>query len=155
MPIGTDRRNGGAVSFLLSTRLGGKADRLYAQFLRYLVVGGIAFAVDFTVLILLTELAGIHYLASAGIAFCAGLLLNYVLCITWVFRSRTLQDTRTEFVVFSLVGVAGLGLTELILYAGTGRLGFDYRLSKIVAVATVLIWNFSARKLLLFRDGSR
>ena len=155
MPIIRTAITGGAVSSLLNRWLGGKADRLYAQFLRYVVVGGIAFAVDFTVLILLTELAGIHYLVSAGMAFCGGLLLNYALCIKWVFRSRTLQDTRAEFIVFSLVGVAGLGLTELILYAGTGRLGFDYRLSKIVAVATVLIWNFSARKLLLFRDGSR
>ena len=72
-----------------------------------------------------------------------------------MFHSRALQDTRVEFVIFSLVGVTGLGLTELILYAGTWKLGFDYRLSKIVAVAIVLIWNFSARKLLLFRDESR
>jgi putative flippase GtrA len=142
----------GTLPSLPKTWLRGRSDRLHIQFLRYVAVGGAAFVVDFTMLILLTELAGVHYLLSAGLAFCAGLLVNYALSIAWVFSSRMLRDRRAEFVIFALVGIAGLGLTELILLTGTEGLGLDYRLSKIVAVGVVLIWNFGARKFLLFRE---
>jgi len=45
----------------------------------------------------------------------------------------------------------GLVLTEVILWFGTDYLGMDYRLSKLIAVGSVFVWNFGARKLLLFR----
>ena len=42
------------------------------QFLRYALVGGVAFVVDFVSLHLLTENLGLHYLQSAALAFVLG-----------------------------------------------------------------------------------
>jgi putative flippase GtrA len=126
------------------------ADSLLGQFLRYLVVGGVSFLVDFGVLVLLTEALDIYYLTSAAVAFCCGLVTNYVLSITWVFSARSLASKRTEFAIFSIIGVIGLGWNELLLYLGTSVLGLDYRVSKLITVVIVLFWNFGMRKLILF-----
>lgn len=123
---------------------------LFDQFLRYLVVGGIAFVVDFGCLFTITEALGVHYLLSASIAFMAGLATNYVLSITWVFDTRRSQNGILEFAVFAGIGIIGLGLNALIMWVFTDLMLFHYLQSKIVSTAVVLLWNFLARKLLLF-----
>ena len=50
------------------------------------------------------------------------------------------------------IGVVGLGLTELLVWLFAIKLDWHYLLAKIAAVTTVFIWNFSAKKLLLFRN---
>ena len=126
---------------------------LAVQFLRYAVVGGVAFVVDFAVYVSLTEWAGLHYLVSAAVGFLCGLTTNYALSISWVFQNRSLKDARVEFAVFATIGVVGLGLTEGIMYLATEFVGFRYWISKLIAVALVLFWNFGARKVTLFRAG--
>ena len=130
------------------------ADSTRVQLMRYLVVGGVAFAVDFTVLVVLAESFHVGHLVAAGIGFFVGLLVNYQLSVVWVFRHRSLSNRYAEFVVFAMVGLIGLGWTELILFGGTDMLGLDYRISKILAVMVVLFWNFGMRKILLFRVGA-
>ncbi|HLH40233.1 MAG TPA: GtrA family protein [Bryobacteraceae bacterium] len=85
----------------------GASESTSIQFARYTVVGGIAFAVDFGVLFLLTRFAGIYYLTSATISFVLGLAVNYAL------SRRTMSNATLEFTMFALIGVAGLGLNEL------------------------------------------
>lgn len=120
------------------------------QFLRYVVVGGIAFAVDFGSLYLLTELAGIHYLVSALIAFVLGLIVNYLLSKSWVFDRRSMNDAATEFLVFAAIGVVGLGLNEMILWILSGKMHIHYMAGKAVSAGIVLVWNFGARRRALF-----
>lgn len=128
-----------------------KASRQTAvQLVRYAVVGGIAFVVDYGSLYLLTEFAGLNHLLSAAIAFTLGLATNYALSISWVFRDSRRSHGAVEFSVFALVGIVGLGLNEVVIWLGTDVLGFHYMLSKIVSTALVFFWNFFGRKILLF-----
>ena len=115
------------------------------EFYKYLLVGGIAFCDDYATLIVLTSGLGVYYLVSAAIAFCVGITVNYVLSIRWVFGHRALSDPRAEFVLFTIVGIVGLGLTEVCMWLGTDVLHLDYKWSKLVAVALVLLWNFGAQ----------
>lgn len=130
-----------------------RSNSILVQAARYGVVGLVAFLVDFGLLVLLTEVAGMHYLLAAVWGFLGGLITNYVLSIRWVFSNRVLGDKRAEFTVFALVGVVGLLITELVLWTGTEVLLLDYRISKILAVIIVLAWNFGLRKALLFRNA--
>jgi putative flippase GtrA len=120
------------------------------ELVRYAGASAAAFAVDFGLYVGLTELAGWHYLVSAAAGFCAGAVTVYGISIAWVFSERRLADSPWEFPVFWTVGLAGLALTELILYAATGVMGMDYRLSKLLAAAFVFFFNFGLRKRLLF-----
>jgi putative flippase GtrA len=140
------------VTTMLKALILDDTNTLAGQLARYLVVGAVAFGVDVSVLIGLTELLHWHYLSSAAAGFCCGLVTNYLLSITWVFRARALSDWRAEFAVFATIGIVGLGWNELLMYGGTDWLGLDYRISKLIAVALVLIWNFGMRKILLFRE---
>lgn len=127
-------------------------DRLSSQIVRYLFVGGLAFVADFAAMVGTTEGLGLHYSWGASIGFAVGLTVNYLLSIVWVFSRRSVGDGKLEFLIFALVGVVGLGLTQGILWVGEELLSVDYRIAKLAAVVLVLAWNFSARKFLLFRD---
>lgn len=127
-----------------------KTDNTLFQLIRYTFVGGFAFIVDFGTLFLLTEYLNLHYLVSAAIAFILGLVTNYFLSIVWVFTKHSVSDKRIEFIVFALIGLAGLGLNELFLWLFTDLAGMYYLISKILTAVLVYLWNFFVRKLILF-----
>jgi putative flippase GtrA len=128
----------------------GKTNNTLLQLIRYSFVGGFAFLVDFGTLAFLTEYFHIHYLVSAGIAFILGLIINYYLSVKWVFNTRAMENRWLEFLLFSLIGLVGLGLNELFLWILTDILFIYYLLSKIITTFIVYFWNFFARKVILF-----
>lgn len=125
---------------------------LIVQLLRYSVVGGVAFLVDYGSLWLLTEVVGLHHLVSAAIAFILGLVCNYVISTAWVFGESKVNNRWVEFAIFSIIGVIGLGLNELIIYLCTDVCGLHYMLSKIISTIIIFFWNFFARRFILFKS---
>ncbi|WP_272961322.1 GtrA family protein [Barnesiella viscericola] len=129
----------------------GTTDRLLVQFVRYFFVGGFAFIVDFGLLYILTEYAGLHYLLSATLSFISGLLVNYIISCIWVFSNSKFKNRLVEFLFFAAIGVVGLLLNDALIWLFTDCIGTHYMFSKIVAAAIVYLWNFFARKYLVFR----
>lgn len=136
-----------------------QTDRTHIQFFRYIFVGGAAFLVDFGSLFALTQLFGIDYsLIFAAIAFILGLIANYALSISWVFNKRTLSNMWSEFIVFAVIGGVGLGLNEFFIWLFPKYISLfvsnayvSLYISKIIAAALILFWNFFARKFTLFK----
>lgn len=126
------------------------AGGLGGEFLRYFLVGGLAFVCDTFTLFSLTHYLKINYLASGAVGFGVGTVVNYILSRNWVFQRRTLRNTPAEVTIFTLIGVVGLGLNELILWFFQSRLGIYYLFAKGVSGVTVFMWNFGARKVALF-----
>ena len=133
----------------------GSTQKWQLQLLRYCFVGGFAFLVDAGLLYVLTEYAGWHYLFSASLSFIAGLCVNYLLSISWIFKSSTYSNRTLEFVFFAIIGVVGLLLNELLLYMATDVLHLYYMLSKVIAAGIIMLWNFFARKYLLFNPQNK
>ncbi len=127
-----------------------KTESTIIQLFRYTFVGGLAFIVDFGTLFVLTEYFALHYLISAAIAFILGLLTNYFLSVNWVFSKRKIGNVRIEFLLFTIIGLIGLGFNELFLWVFTDLLSVYYLLSKIITAVFVYLWNFLARKYILF-----
>ncbi|MBP5467644.1 MAG: GtrA family protein [Candidatus Riflebacteria bacterium] len=150
------------------------------EFLRYIVVGGIAFVVDFGSLYLFKEFVFYKfaypnnvYLATA-VGFILGLIVNYVLSLKMVFTQAKDQgkgrDTKS-FIIFAIIGIIGLGLTQLGMYLGCDLLKpqldncltyigdlikfdlvkYGYLLVKCIVTAIVLLWNYAGRKIIIFR----
>ncbi|MDR2830489.1 MAG: GtrA family protein [Methanobrevibacter sp.] len=128
-----------------------KTDNVLIQFCRYILVGGVAFLVDLVFLYVFTEFLGIFYLLSATISFILGLIVNYILSLIWVFNKRKFKNRSHELAIFALVGVFGLGLNDVMIYCFTTYLGLYFLFSKIISQVVVLLWNFFARRYVLFR----
>lgn len=125
-------------------------DNIYIQFFRYLFVGGFAFLVDFSLLYIFSDICGIYYLISAMLSFIISLIVNYLISTYWVFNKNQMENKLVEFGIFSLIGVIGLIFTEIILYLCTDVIGLYYLISKIIATAIVMFWNFLARRFLFY-----
>ena len=128
---------------------------LLGQFLRYLVTGGLAFVVDFGLFALCLYIWEWHYLLANLVGLVAGLVLNYTMSIVWVVTAceRTLEKRKVmEFTLFALVGIAGVGINQLLMFLMVGVFDWNEMLSKMIAAVLVLMWNFGARKLMLFRE---
>lgn len=151
---------------------------LLFEFLRYGVVGGIAFLADFGSLYLAKEFLlknvnyGLYYATAIG--FIIGLIVNYVLSLKFVFTQAKDQGKGRDFksfAIFAIIGLIGLGLTELGMHVGCitlkseldtcltsigGIISLDlvkygYLLVKCIVTAIVLIWNYAGRKIIIFR----
>jgi putative flippase GtrA len=95
-----------------------------------------------------------HYLLGACFGFVAGLVCNFLLSRALVFRAQEARVGRVlEFVGYAFIGLIGLGLTEVLLYCFTEIVLLHYMISKVIASAVVLFWNFFARKILLYQNA--
>lgn len=122
------------------------------QFFRYAFVGGWATLADWGVLYFLTEWAKVHYLVSGVVAFVMGLTVNFLLSKKFVFSGEKKQhSSSTEFIVYAIIGIIGLVMTEIIMYILTDKLKFYFMIPKIIATGVVFVWNFVARKMVLYR----
>ena len=135
---------------LIKTLFTEKSDHRLIQLFRYGAVTVVSSAVDFGSLYLLTETIGIHYLVSAIIAYTLGLIVNYTLSILWVFHKKKLRSKVMEFVIFSLIGLLGMGLNELFLWVFTDVLELYFMLSRLISAGIGFVLKYALRKWILF-----
>lgn len=131
---------------------------LLNQFFRYLFTGGLAFIVDFGLFALCLRVFGWHYLIANLIGLIAGLVINYVISIKWVFadcKRNFGKAKKIEFSIFSVIGILGVGFNQLLMLLMVGYANIDEIFSKIVSAGVVLVYNFLARKFILFTKSKR
>ena len=135
-----------------------KQANLIFEFMRYAVVGGIAFLADFGALVASQELFfrqfswGVY--AATVIGFIVGLSVNYFLSLIFVFTSAKDKGKGRSvgaFLVFGIIGLVGLGLTELGMWIGVEIFVWNYMAVKVFVTGAVLMWNYLGRKLIIFR----
>lgn len=116
----------------------------------YTAVSGCALLVDMMMLWVLVHYFSWWYLAAATTSFSAGLLVAYALSVKLVFRHRRLRDRRLEFASFASIGAVGVAINAAVISFGVKYLGLHYLLAKCGAAGFTFVWNFVARRQLLF-----
>lgn len=123
--------------------------KLIHQFMKFGVVGIIAFFIDYGLLFVLTEFGGINYLVSATISFTVSVIFNYIASMRYVFTHKEDMSRRKEFVIFVVLSAIGLVINNVCMWAGVEIFGIHYMITKIGATAIVMVWNFVTRKIFL------
>ena len=91
----------------------------------------------------------INYLISGVFSFAISVIYNYILSKVWVFDAKKDNNKVTEFVIFVVLSIIGLGINQLIMYVGVEKFGIYYMLTKIVATVIVMVYNFITRKMFM------
>ena len=115
----------------------------------YIVFAGIATVVDFAVLAGLVELASLNYLYASAISYLCGMITNFTLNKFLNFKNKS-KEVFTQFLLFIIVALIGLGLNQLILYVSVDLIGIHYLVAKIISVGIVMFWSFFGHKKLTF-----
>lgn len=145
--------------------------KLFAQIVKFGVVGVICFFIDlgiYTALNFLFRGTGFdgvfpqYYLLSQFVSFVLSTFVNYALSMRYVFVRREDISRRREFIIFFILSVIGLGVNELLLWLGMDviyahwqwlRSWMSVSLAetfwKLAATAIVMVYNFVTRKIFL------
>ena len=120
------------------------------KFLKFCIVGSSGMIMDFGTTWLLKEKVKINkYLANSA-GFILAATSNYLFNRFWTFQS-TDAHVGKEYISFVLISFIGLGITNLVIYVLTEKLKLNFYMSKLFAIGTVTIWNFSMNYLITFR----
>lgn len=111
-------------------------------------VGLIATALQYLILVVLTEYFGIDPVIASTIGYMSGALLNYYLNYRFTFASE--RPHRVALQVFALVVLAGSSLNAGIMYLLHHELGVNYLVSQVAATGVVFFWNFFAHRQFTF-----
>ena len=123
---------------------------LIREALLYATMSALLLSVDIGFLWMLVQYLSWPYLLAATVSFSVGTLVGYLLSITAVFNYRRLKSQPIEFAGFAAIGIIGLAINAAAISFGVGFLGQHYLVAKCGAACLTFVWNFAARRQLLF-----
>lgn len=137
-------------------------ERLW-EIIRFGGAGGISFAIELGVFMLLKQQLNVDTLIATPISFTVSVIVNYLLCVLWVFRG-TKNQTKKSKIAFFLSSLIGLALNEILMLLFRLTWGEDlviitigtfvlkiYVLNKIISTCLVMVWNYFTKRLILTR----
>ncbi len=136
-----------------------------SEALRFIVTGGVCFAVEFVCLVVLRDGIGLDTLIAVPIAFLISVMLNYLMCVKWVFQGIGEQKSSAKagFLVTSVMGLLlneGLMLLFRVLFgedqAVVTVVSFTvtmYMVNKVLATMFVMVWNYYTKRYILTKKA--
>lgn len=113
------------------------------------LVGIVATAIEYILLIILKEVFDIDVLIGSGIAFTVSLCFNYYLSIKYVFVDKKEMSKLKEMSGFFVTAIIGLLINQIVMYVLVDLVSLYYLISKVVATTVVMLWNFISRHIFL------
>ncbi len=120
------------------------------QIIRFLFTGGLATALQYTVL-----WVGVDYLAcsaamASGVGYLTGSLLSYVMNYFFTFKSNRPHSYGISR--FYLMVAIGWGINTGTMALLADSVKWNKWLAQILATALALIWNYMASRFWVFRS---
>lgn len=116
---------------------------------RFAVVGAVATAVHYAIMVALVEIGHVPPVVATTIGYGFGIVVSYTLNRRFTFEARGTPVAKSfaKFVVLYGVGAFLNGAIVGALIA----VGAHYLLAQVAATGLVLIWNFLGARYVVFR----
>ncbi len=120
--------------------------------IRFAVVGGTAFGIDFGTLYLFKEKLKVNKYISNTISFIISASFNFCLNRIWAFHNHD-PELATQAVKFAASMTVGFLIATSALYIFSDRMKLNFYFSKLLSVSIAMIWNFAMANLVIFPSG--
>jgi len=118
------------------------------HFVRYLLVGGTTFVLDFGILFILHGQLQLNLAASTSVAYWVSMSYNFVLNRYWTFDSREKESlTRHITTYLALVLFNYLFTVTFVSIVGSH---INYVIAKALAVAIQMVWTYEVYRKYIF-----
>ena len=121
------------------------------KIVRYFFVGFVAASVDIGIFTVAVKGFGFDWFFVALFSFALATLANYLLSVRYVFESGVRFKKRVEMSLVFLVSGIALTINQSFLWLLIERANINEVLSKLIASASVFLWNYAARSRFIFK----
>lgn len=125
-----------------------KKKSLMAQILKFGIVGGLAFLIDFVVYTISNKLLPFEkgYMIAGVLGFSISLIFNYLASMKFVFERKEDVSRKKEFTIFLILSLIGMGLNTVFLALYVE--GFDAHIGWIHSIhkwaySLLVSWGFT------------
>ena len=122
----------------------------FRNLILYGIIGSFTSALDFAVFTLLSKYIGIHYIVANCISVLIGISTSFALNRSINFKVK--DKTGKRFLIFLMVGLCGLLLSNVILYVGIDMLSGDELIVKLASIVLVVGFQFILNKFITFKE---
>ncbi len=117
---------------------------------RYLVSGGTAASVDFSLLYILTEFFHVWYLLSSIVAVAVAIMVSFLLQKFWTFQSNTLDTVHIQLSLHSMLSFLNLGLNTFLLYFFVEYVHLWYIFAQFLGAGLLACMNYFVYRTWIF-----
>ncbi len=122
----------------------------YRNLILYGIIGGFCAGLDFGVYTVLCHFEVMPYLWANVISIHVGIFTSFGLNRSFNFKVK--DHPKTRFASFYAVGLAGLGLSELMLWGMVTAGGMNEVVCKLVSIVVVALFQYVLNKYITFKS---
>ncbi len=138
------------------------------RFLKFVAVGVIGAIVDFGIMNLLTQKAGISLVWAGTISFISAIISNFIWNRYWTYPDSRSKSVKRQLSEFFIVNTIGVGIrtpifawlkdplpnlfTDLPAWVPFDAEFLGYNMALAIAVGVVLFWNFFVNRYWTYAD---
>jgi len=118
------------------------------HFVRYLLVGGTTFIIDFGLLIGLHSGLNVGIAAATSVAYWVSIIYNFVLNRYWTFDSREKESLQRHITAYLLLLIVNYFFVVIFVSYASDHI--NYLIAKAIAVIIQMIWTYPVYKNVIF-----
>lgn len=124
-----------------------------ARVIRFLVSGGTVALIELVLLYLFTDIVGLWYEFSFGIAFVVAFCVSFALQKFWTFEDHDTEDVHKQASLYFFVTIANALINAVALYVLVEYAHLWYLLAQIIINAALATGSFLIYKFIIFKKS--
>jgi len=125
------------------------------KIIRFIIAGGTAAIVNFSLLYFFTDILGFWYLLSSVLSFAISLFANFCLQKFWTFgdNDKGKNILYKQLTIYVLLALFNLMANTVLMYILVDIFGLWYMLAQFFIAALIATWNFLVYKFFVFNQN--
>jgi putative flippase GtrA len=123
------------------------------HFVRYLLVGGTTFVIDFGILYVLHGHLKLNLGASASVSYWVSIVYNFVLNRYWTFDAREKDSLARHLSTYLILLIFNYLFT--VTFVSIVGAHINYIIAKAISVALTMVWTYPVYKRYIFVTHSK